>query len=348
LSEDVERTLRDLLISEGSSEKVARNLIERMKKESPARKERWAFAHFLIHAGFYKDLLGLYADWFREKNRIPLMAFCHLLNLSGFRPKAEFLKQLFVAIDETEEPQFVFSPWVEIDPRFEVLHQKAFESVMHNAEVHRQKLSAKLEYFRVNRMIDEEARLLDEMLEIYPHDQILKNEKENFKIRWADTLIARKALEAFDESFIYAKSNAKPADVEIARVIATSFQEAASKNPRAAYNLALGLYFLELYESALSVLALAPQTPAVDWFHIECLIQSRRFVECLDAISNIETVYSNDPETIFGATYFRAQALNGLGQIGVATELLRSIVAIRPSYRAAHSLLLKWAGRGLA
>ncbi len=346
-SADLERTLRDLLVIEGTSERVALNLIKRMTTTPPTRKERLAFVHFLIHAGFYRETLALFIDWFKEKKRLPLMAFCHLLQRSGFRPKAEFIAQLFLAVDEVEEPLFHFSAWETIDPRFAALREKVFHDVMINAAEHKQKLIAKLDYFQQNRMIEEEQRLIDELVAVYPHDTDLKLRKEGFKMRWADALIARKALESFDDSFDLTKAKMSPADAEAARIISTAFTEAASRFPQSAYDLAIGLYFLDFYESAKTILEIAPPGFNVDWFYAECLLQSRRFLECLDFLQQIELKYSADPETTFGVTYYRAQALNGLGQLGVATQLLKSIVSIRPGYRAAHSLLLKWAGQGM-
>ena len=112
----------------------------------------------------------------------------------------------------------------------------------------------------------------------------------------------------------------------------------------AAYNLAIGLYFIELYHEALQVIRRAPESSAKDWFYLELLLRCGRYLECLDEVNQIELKYSADPESTFAATYIRAQALWGLGQTGSAIELLRSIVDIRPSYRSAHSLLNEWAG----
>ena len=353
-SDDFERVFRDLLVTEGSSDRVALELLNRLRRDPTTPQQRKAYVQFLIQAGYNHQTLQLFEDWFRNTSdkpiagALPLREFCELLHSSGYRPKAEFLIHMLAAVDEVEEPQFYFTDWETLDPRFKTLKEKAFTAVMVKAAAHKEALLTKLDYYRQNRMLDEETRLIDELIETYPHDSHLKNLKENLKLRWADALIARKALESFDESFDLNHPLLSETDKEAARIIASSFLEAASQDAKASYDLALGLYFLELYDSAKTTLEFAPEALNKDWFMVECLLQSRRFVECLDYLILLEAKYSADPETTFGATYYRAQALNGLGQLGVATELLKSIVAIRPSYRAAHSLLLKWAGRGLS
>jgi thioredoxin-like negative regulator of GroEL len=102
---------------------------------------------------------------------------------------------------------------------------------------------------------------------------------------------------------------------------------------------------MELFEQARKLLEMAPSTLAVDWLYLDVLLKCRRYAEGLDALLTLERRYANDPETTFAATYARAQALAGLGQVGAAAALLKSLVSIRPGYRSAHSLLLQWGGR---
>ena len=49
-------------------------------------------------------------------------------------------------------------------------------------------------------------------------------------------------------------------------------------------------------------------------------------------------------DKVVAITYARARALKGLGQDDLATDLLRSLVRVRPSYKSAQSLLMDWSG----
>src|SRR5690606_33984702 len=95
-------------------------------------------------------------------------------------------------------------------------------------------------------------------------------------------------------------------ELEVAGVIVRACEELAARNGKMAYNLALLLCFMELYEPALNILKHASPDPAVDWLYTEILLNARHFVECLDALTAIEGRYADDPETIFGVTYYRA------------------------------------------
>ncbi|HEX4926005.1 MAG TPA: hypothetical protein VFV50_18070, partial [Bdellovibrionales bacterium] len=94
---------------------------------------------------------------------------------------------------------------------------------------------------------------------------------------------------------------------------------------------------------ALEALAFArPQTPASQWLELDLLLETQRYVEVLQQADRLERKYSSDPDASFSAAYARAIALHGLGERTQATTLLEGIVKVRPTYRSAHSMLLKW------
>jgi hypothetical protein len=347
LSEALEVAIRDLLMSQKDSDLVAQSLLKRLAIESPSRSERQTFLNFLVHAGYGAEILKLYENWFKEKKHIPLYAFCYVLHRSGFKPGAEFIKNLFVAQSNVlpEDRLTHFLPWEAFDPRLIDIKNSTYNHLQNESSRRKQKHIDKLEYYRVNRMIEEEERLLNELVVMYPEDEQLKKDKSQFRERWARAVIARKAFELFDEGFESTEPLFSADEIKTAQAIVTAIQQIVKKKPQHAYNFAIGLFFLELFEPAREILAYAKSSVSVDWFTIELLLKCRRYVDALDALVTIEGRYAQDPETTFSVTYYRALALEGLGQTGVATELMRSLVNIRPGYRSAHSLLLQWGGR---
>jgi len=85
-------------------------------------------------------------------------------------------------------------------------------------------------------------------------------------------------------------------------------------------------------------------SPSADWLRIELMILARKYVDALNEAATLEARYASDPEAAFAITYARARALKGLGQDELATDLLRSLVRVRPSYKSAQSLLMDWSG----
>lgn len=344
MSEAIELAIRDLLLTEGDSDRVAQSLYRRLTEDAPNRKERAEFLNYLIHSGYYSEAFEIYRHWFKTSFPIPLTPFCHLLYLSGFKPGKIFLDQLFKLneVSANENKVRTFPPWEDLDFRFVEIKKNIANELLEKNQQKRLRDFEKLEYLRINRMIAEEEKYLDELIALYPEEASLISDKKNFKQRWAREVIAEKALKTFNDSAGHDDPVFTQDEKIAGEKLTQVFLKLAKEKPELAYLLSIGLYFLDLYSNAILVLNSAPISRETDWFSVELLLKSRRYAECLDACYQIENRYTDDPETTFGATYYRAQALYGLGQSTTAKDLLRSLVGIRPSYRSAHSLLLKW------
>lgn len=355
MSENLERTIRNLLLDEGNSDRVADNLLHRLRIESPGLKQREAFLAFIVNAGFAKYAMELYNIWFTEKRRIPFYPFCRILEDNGFQPKPEFFKHLLKANASAEEssPILYFTPWEEREPAFARLKQASVDQIRQDAKEHYRQQLAKLDYLRLNRMIDEEQALLDQMLFAHPDDAELLRQKENLQSRWAEAVITRRAgLPPFEAGYEKTELQLTALELKALSTIADGLLAAAKKyaedkNSQMPYMIAVALYMLELYNPAIEALQSAERNVATDWLIVECLLKSRRFVETLDAVITIEGTYKDDPETTFGATYARALALEGLGQKAAAAELVQSILNVRPSYRSVQALQRRLLGRGM-
>lgn len=364
MSEALETAIRDILINEKNTSRVAEELFGRLDvDEETQNDERTAFTNFLINAGHYEEVIKLYSRWFKKKEAHSFRSFCYTLNKNGFTPNETFSNYLFKAKKESNEKSDLWlSDWEGYDRRFVAEKKSAIENAIKQYDSIKKSLLNKLEYLRANRMINEEEKLIDQLIVMMPENLELKQQKNNFQERWARAIIARKSFESLDTTF---ENPTKPIDTETETIIQAMTQEmivACEKNSNLVYDFAIALYFLEQYEVALQILAYSTPIPnlksissfekthandekSIDWFKIELLIKSRRYVESLDFISNIEKKYAADPETSFAGTYAKALTLYGLHQQSTATELLKSIVNIRPNYRSAHSLLQKWTGK---
>jgi tetratricopeptide (TPR) repeat protein len=347
LSESYENAIRDLLFNAKDSRRVADSLIKRLKAESSNLRERTAFVRFLINGGYFKEVLELYTVWFKEKRRLPLYEFCFLLNASGFKPSSDFLKNIFLGHKHLgEESNFThFMAWEEHDSQLAEMRRRKLADFI-AAEAERKKsLLDRLEYYRVNRMIEEEEKLLNELILYYPNDEGLKKQSQGFHERWARAVIARQTIQKFDLRYELPENTYSAEEMTFVKTVLSEMQNILQRQPHMAYDFALAFCFFEIYEPARLILAQAQSNYATDWLYAEILLKCRRFAEALDALLQIENKYADDAENSFGVVYARALALEGLGQTGAATELLKSLISIRPGYRSAHTLLLKWGGR---
>jgi hypothetical protein len=344
----LEVALRDMLLGSKDYRQTAESLFQRLQSEDyETFSERQVFVRFLIQAGFFAQAFELYANWFAEKKNIPLYEFCYLLHSAGIEPPLEFHAQIEQAHQDLGKNSNLthFLPWQKSAPFWQQLLMEANRKTQNQQLQRKKDMLDRLEYFRLNRMIEEEERLLRQLQAEFPDDQSLAEQAHNFHERWARAIIAKKAIEKFDAQMDIVTTRLNKYEIEFVKVLVGDLKDLASMHPEMAYDFALCLCFMELYEPARELLEMAPSTIAVDWLYLDVLLKCRRYAEGLDALLTLERRYANNPETTFATTYARAQALAGLGQMGAAAALLKSLVGIRPGYRSAHLLLLQWGAR---
>jgi hypothetical protein len=341
---ELESAIRELLLLGKDSAAVADRIVERLKEHTAGRSERRAFLNYLIQCGRYQEAYILIGHWMSSRERIPWTEFCYLLKISGYKPSKEFLNYFFKAMDEvdTKDSVEIFQAWSALDERFAVLEQTYLATLRKESEENQRLLFEKLEFFRTNRMVKEEEKLLRDLLLRFPENTELKNSLKSFESRWAHNLISERARNLTEDHWL--SEAGKPAKdlTEVAQHLLQVMQEHVSVSQHLAYDFSVGLYVMELYSHAAILIREAPESLASDWFRIEVMLKSRRYLECLEELNEVEIKYAADPETSFAATYLRAQVLHGLGQKGHAVELLKSLVHIRPHYRSASSLITEW------
>lgn len=341
---ELESAIRDLLYVGASSDHVVNRVAVRLKENGGTRPERRAFLNLLIQSGHHKKAYELIGHWFPDRERIPWNEFLFLLKHAGYKPKKEFLDYFFLAMDQVDSKDCVqvFESWSDFDPRFKQLNESYFEKLTNDSVTKEQRLFEKLDYFRTHRMIDEEEKHLNDLIIRFPDKSELIREKEKFRSRWAHHLIAEKAREHGHRERVARVDIMEQDEWEFGDHLLAVMDEHIKKSPNMAYDFSIGLYMMEFYHHAIQMIRTAQPNLATDWFRLEILIKARRFLECLEDLSEVEQKYADEPESAFAGTYLRARVLKGLGQVGAAVQLLQSIVQIRPQYRSAHALLLEW------
>ena len=194
---------------------------------------------------------------------------------------------------------------------------------------------------RMQRLVEEEKKLLKKLQKLYPGDPEVQKELDEHRQRYALEILHKRApksrIPRFDDL------NTMDIDVEkIRKNLLSSIKQTALKNPEITVDLSIAAFMIDSYEEALELIEHCENTPPVLWLRAEILLRHRKYLELLGEITRIELHFSSDPETFFATAYYRAQALWGLGQKDTAKEVLEALINSRPHYRAATALLNIW------
>lgn len=224
------------------------------------------------------------------------------------------------------------------------LREKLQPARFKELEIKRDAEFEKLKSLRRDRLVENEKKLLHSMRRKYPTEKSLL-------LRWNE-IRELEARAQIDKS--KARSGRMKGPVQMDDRVDVSpmppelvqrIKEVIRRSPETAYDLAISALMMGDPETALTLLeGQNPFTMEAAWIRFECLMQLRRFLECLGEVKTLEVKVTADPEAIYGCSYYRARSLWGLGEKLKAIEELEMIVKLRPDYRSAHSLLIQWRG----
>jgi hypothetical protein len=342
-----ENQIHDLLVEHEDTARVAVELVVRWNRNLLSEAEQVDVAQFLLRSGQWPALLSQCEKLLKDAKTLPWTFFTEVILeldlelseneinalLEGAKAQDSLRCLATVAGAETWGDEIIEmrnAVWAE---RAQALEQR------------RSDLRDRLEYARNQRLFEEEERVHAEYEMVFPFDTELKSNKKSFEERRAREVISKGIRHEKTEIDFEENLAALPADQMAAQEdLIKSVKSRARANPKMAYDLALFLAFMDLPWEALGILRLHPDSPAVDWFALDLLLKSHRYLDALDEAGRLEIKYASESETTFAAIYARAQALWGLGQKTMAIDLMRSVVKVRPHYKSAHSLLLAWTG----
>lgn len=342
-----EAEINSLLRETGDLPQVAAELVRRWQMNLLNEREQIDCAQFLVASGLYPTLLEQARRLHKNGGTLPWAQLAEVLGRSKIPLEARETAALIEGAEAQESLEALLrshqlDAWdrVFIERRAQVRGQKLLE-----VEERKKSLKDKIDFMRNNRMFEQERKALDELQALFPDEPELATAKDSFEERWArEVLASSSTLTDPTQDLIWKTERLTPEQVSAKSLIVDRAKQLAAKDPRLAYDLAICLHFMDFNAEAVEVLGDHQSSPAADWLRLELMIRARQYVTALNETLRLEIAYAGDPEAAFASVYARARALWGLGQNAIATDLLRSLVRIRPNYKSAQSLLLDWTG----
>ena len=331
---------------------IADDLVRRWERNLLSESQQSDCARFLVASSQYIRLFEQVVRLADENQSLPWTDFAEALGRGHVQIKPEEMNALLEGAQEQNQvAEFVQSRQLDLwDKRLAALRATSADQKQRDYANRKVLLREKLEFMRSQRLSSEEAKVLDEIQQLFPNDPQFASEKEAFEIRSANEIINNftHSQNNIAEDLLWKSQRLSPELNEAKIRIVERAREIIAKSPQNAYDLALAMHFMDFNHDSLELLSLVPRpvdpvrARSSDWLRLELMIRARQFVNVLDYTGQIEIIYANEPETAFAVTYARARALWGLGQHEMAVDLLSSLVRIRPNYRSASSLLTDW------
>jgi hypothetical protein len=343
----IEKHLQHLLLNEPHLEIAADQLIRKYSVEKTTESDLQIISLFLIQCGFYSTLAAFLSNLLEQRATLPWGHFAEGLLQAG----ADIPEKLKAAMVQGAEAQGRISELArchELDAfEPEMIHQRKarIENAQSSYQRRKQESIQEIETLKSQGLIEQEEELLEKIQRYYPNDQEVGklihdyrerkalgflNQNNNRKPRW----IPLEIYEAVD-----------PDDQKALDAITGSMNRFLKKHPHAVEDFVVAQMIWENFDAALQLIENAKNVSlSLIWLKIEAELKSRKYLELLSTLSQIEPKLASDPESTFAILYYRAQAYWGLGNKYQAIELLESIATSRPSYRSTAVLLNEWRG----
>lgn len=346
----LELEIQVLLKHYGQADMAADALIKKYENENLTLPEFEAIATFLLHCGFCASLTDLIVRKLEQSPKVPWGHFVEALFLSSAAIGPEIKQALITGASEEDSLSHLarshnLDHFDDRLPGQRELRRKTFKD---RSFLQRQELIQELILLKSQGLFTEEEKLLETMNKLFPHDLEIKKLREALNERLALDFVAKRPKPKHQVFIpLYEPKDAETEillnQIEISMIDALKVENGREITSELVNDFALAQLLWENFEAALRLLDLSPRGDSTtDWLRAEVLLRARRFAEVLHHVTYLENAYCEDPDTIYGIQYLRAQALWGLNQRMTAIEILEGLVQVRPQYRSASALLDEW------
>lgn len=344
--ETIELKIRTLLNEGLTSADIVVQLSDRLLDPEIKDADRHALFAFIMNAGMDRHFLNIVRQCLVAKTPLSWSMFIEVLARQGQTPSPFVMEAFFKGAKRQgmENEIILARSWDTWDKRFAERREDLIQDLAQKARKQIDSLKEKLQFLRDQRMVEQEQDVLQLLMKLAPEDPEVKQEHQQFSERWARHMISNKGTLPSPEERMLERWTS-PLNAEEQKWIQFQLEEIKTiteRNPDSSYDFALFLGFMEAFAEGQQALQKAPSSEAKDWLNVEFLVEARRFIEALDELNNLEAKYGDNSETTFAVSYLRAKSYHGLGQSSDAMEVLKSLINLRPHYRAAQSLLLQW------
>ncbi len=352
MSTTIEAEIRQLYAESGDAALVSEQLLKRWDANVLSADDIRSLTRFMIHCGLYPVVLRQVRRCLKRDMEVPWSAFIEVLARMNVQLEPIEVDAIFEGVAHQTQT-------FEADMMFDLVESGGLDSfdsrpaeyrvqkINHVRRIHAEKradLQRQLEYARVNRLLSQEKRLLDEIQAFDPSDSELSRQKDMFEFREAQEIVENALAHSPPKAEMERKFGRLSSDLRAAAkpIVREIRHRAESATEPQLYDLALMLIFMDLHDEGVKLLEKRRLSPRIDWLLLETLIQGRQYAAALGEVESLEVKYAGDSEAPFVLTYARARALWGLGDTITAIELMKSLARVRPTYRSATTLLQQW------
>ena len=333
-----EKTIAKHIAAGRTSSEIAKKIIKDSNVMEVGR--------FLYNAGLYKQLIQFAIDQL-EKEKLAPWPFViqsltdHKITISENRAKVLYKNMLLKYEKENSPYIFACNNWGENFQEFDLFRTIFLEKLREENITTKKELLENLAFVQSQDLIEEEEKIINHLLEIEPDNKEYLQHQKDLKEKVAFKFIEKQKQSRqnlYKKRVVPFTSKDTP---QKQKFLKTAL-DVSSKRPEKTRHMAVFLYMMGWPDAGLKLLDTTPSDKEASWFYLEWLMEMRQYTACMELGHQLLDSMDEDPEKLFFINYVMAQALYCLGEKKKAIKYLNDIIAVRPDYKSAQSLMEKW------
>lgn len=343
----LELEIQSLLILHGSAATAASTLIKKYESQSLTLHQIELISIFCLHAGLPAMLLELITKQIAIGSEIPWGHVAEALALSLDKLPTSLSDAVLEGAREQGMTWHLARSraFDEADATLPKERGKRRRALQEEIQQIKRDLLLQVDMFRSQELEAEEGRTLEKLMHMFPRDPQIREQYMEYRARKALMLLEAKSSQPREPNFQDLEPAADPETAKGLGIIADAMMGiwgASDNESQLGYDFAVAHWMWENPEGSLRFLPYDTYLEPAVWMRAESLLRTRRFIELLAELVEIEKAWAANPDTTFGVAYLRAQALWGLGRKFEAIEILEGIATVNPGFRSSEALLAVW------
>ena len=239
---NTEREISELLAQWSNPEKVAEIMAAKLSEPGLTGEEEQSIFNFLLQSGRFRSMVKPLQKRIKLGQPLPFCVLVEMFSQNKIRPNREVMDALFTGALEQQRLENLIQShaWDDYDGRFKPLREELQDRLKEDLVRKKDVLKEKLGFLANHRMIEEEEKVLQLLMRMFPEDSEIQAHNLDFQERWARNVLSRQNRGPFNlESLIKSPVRWTEKELELLALWLEEAKKISTNRPEQAYYLSL-------------------------------------------------------------------------------------------------------------
>ena len=326
----LDKTISNLALEGCSLKKIAGRLTDTQHCES--------YCAFLFSAGLDQTLFKYLAERFEQDLPLPWAYLFRLIKKYKLNIDTSGMTKVF--LHRQEDPALLSNSRCLDSAELINLRSQYWEECWKQDP--QLNIEKELQIVSSQKLLKKEKELIQSLIQMDSKNPLFQQQWQNYQCKQAKDVFDEYKNTHQDSLYALQNKTSKEED-KILQTLVKGLNRLAQKHSSKLINdMIVILSSTGHTRLAVEFLETHIDTDERKWIYLDLLLEDNQFLKCLNFVENAFLQINPQSETAFALNYAKAQAYYGLKEYDKAKTILKDLIALRPQYRSAKTLLSQW------